>query len=99
VLRVSGSSYRSQIAGGSVVRLARESRGGLWRRGAMAEVVLQSAAGGRERRAQNWSESNGFAPQRLVCQRKYIFRKVFVQARPGKGVGHGSGGAGGITTQ
>ena len=41
----------------------------------------------------------GFAPQRLVCQRKYIFRKVFVQAKPGKEGDHGSGGAGGITTQ
>ena len=26
----------------------------------------------------------GFAPQGLVCQRKHIFRKVFVQAKPGK---------------
>ena len=65
----------------------------------MAVVVLQSAAVGGERREQNRSESNGFAPQRLVRQRKYIFRKVFVQARPGKEGGHGSGGAGGITTQ
>ena len=67
--------------------------------GPFAGEVLQSAAVGGERRAQNRSESNGFAPQRLVCQRKYIFRKAFVQARPGKGVGHGGGGAGGITTQ
>ena len=58
----------------------------------MAEVVLQAAAGGGERRAQNWSESSGFAPQGLVCQRKYIFRKVFVQARPGKQGGLGAAG-------
>ena len=65
----------------------------------MAEVVLQAAAAGGERRGREWGESSGFASQRLVCQRKYIFRKVFVQARPGKGGGHGGGGAGGITTQ
>jgi len=64
-----------------------------------AEVVLQSAAVGGERRAQRWYDGSGFAPQGLVCQRKYIFRKVFVQARPGKQGGRGNGGAGGITTQ
>ena len=50
---------------------------------------MQSAAAGGERRGREWGESNGFAPQRLVCQRKHIFRKVFVQARPGKEGGHG----------
>ena len=65
----------------------------------MAVVFMQSAAVGGERRGQRWYDGGGFALQSLVCQRKYIFRKVFAQARPGKGVGHGSGGAGGITTQ
>ena len=58
----------------------------------MAEVVLQSAAVGGERRGREWGESSGFAPQSLVCQRKHVFRKVFVQARPGKEGGLGAAG-------
>ena len=98
-LRVSGSSLSLADCWRVSGEVKRESRGGLWRRGTLAEMVLQSAAGGGERRGREWSESSGFAPQRLVCQWKYISRKVFVQSRPGKEGGHGSGGAGGITTQ
>jgi len=65
----------------------------------VVDVLQTAAGGGGERRGQRRDEGGSFVSQKLGGRRSHTIRRLIMQAEPGKRVGQGSKGEGGITSR